>query len=139
MKIFFRRAFSLIEITLALFLMAFVTGGLLFGGRVAIEQARQEKTWRTLSALLEISAQYHAEKGKLPSSLEEIQVFDPRVPLLNPWGDAYLVVPGALSWCVETRVPLGTGRLYLSGAFASVFADKDGDWQRVCRPVISKP
>jgi type II secretory pathway pseudopilin PulG len=135
--IFHRRAFSLIEITLALLVTTLLIGSVVFTGRAAIEDARQEKVWRTLSAFLEISAQFDAVKGKYPVSIEEIVSFDARAPLLNPWGNAYVVVPTAASWCVETRVPSGRGDIHQSSVFASVLPGKDGDVLRVCRPIIT--
>jgi len=133
--IFHRRGFSLIEITLALLITVFLIGGVVLTGRGAIEDARQEEIWRTLFALREISVQYKAEKGMFPVSIEEMKAFDVRVPVINPWGNAYAVSPGASLWCVETRVPLGREDIHQSGVFASVLSREDGEFLRVCRPV----
>ena len=130
----YRRALTLIEIVLALLLLGVITGGVVAAGQANLARARQEAVWRTLSALLEIGAQYDAEKGKLPVSVDEIRAFDPRVPPLNPWGRVYIVVPGAALWCVETRVPAGGGGSYASGIFASIIIQKDGEDLRVCKP-----
>lgn len=137
--IFYRRAFSMIEITLALLVMTLFIGGVVSTGRAVIEDARQEKVWRTLSAFLEISAQFDAVKGKYPVSIEEVVSFDTRVPFFNPWGNAYVVVPSAASWCIETRVPSVRGDIHQSSIFASVLSQKDGDVLRVCRPVVTTP
>lgn len=105
-------------------------------GHSAIECARQEKTWRTLSALLEMGGQYYAEKEAFPVSVEEIKSVDPRVPLVNPWGNAYAVVSRAPMWCLKTRVPKGSAHVPSGAVFASIYSEKDGDDLYVCRPVM---
>jgi type II secretory pathway pseudopilin PulG len=130
-----RRGFSLIEMGMSLFLTVILMGGALSAGHTWIEESRQKKVWRTLKAMLEISRQYAAEKGIVPVAIEELNTFDPRVPLAGPWGDPYVIVASVFLWCVETRVPPHSGNVYQGGAGASVIAEEKGDILRVCRPI----
>lgn len=101
------------ELSLGVALVALLAGVIVLSSRQITHNARNERTFRDMAAILEACRQYDALYGGWPPSLSALHDLLPRIPAENIWGYPFMIGSGPQRCWVDTDLP-GKGRVHLS-------------------------
>jgi prepilin-type N-terminal cleavage/methylation domain-containing protein len=113
-----KRGFSLAELSLVLMVVSVFIAASFYSAAKIRQVALAQRTINELNAIAAVSTQYYLENGAWPVNLSGLR---PKYLVansgdLNPFGNAYIITPGATGVSVSTLLPKG---LLTSKSFGS--------------------
>ena len=116
-----KRGFSLLEVSIALFLLLFFVGVIsAVQGRVVAAQGAH--TMVEMQTILDSARQFYLQNNRWPNSMTELQTFWPKIKTNNVFGNPYNVatsVSGS-TFTVNTVVPYKSMNVIKSGRFVVI-------------------
>ena len=121
MAILNKNGFSLLEVSIAMFLLLFFVG-VISAVQGRIVAARGAKTVTEMQSILEAAREYYITQNPpaWPTTLIQIQTVFTNVPTNNVFGNAYTIGTTGNSFFVSTVVPANSVNAIKDGRFAVV-------------------
>jgi len=114
-----KRGFSLVEISIALFLVFFLVG-IVMAAKGRIVAAQGAHTITEMQSILDGARQFYLQNNRWPNNIAEVQTFLPKIPTNNLFGNAYNVSPSGNVFMVNTIVPYNSINTMRDGRFVVI-------------------
>jgi len=113
------RGFSLLELTIAVFLMLFLLG-IVSAVKGRILAAQGARTRIEMEAILDAARQFYLQNNRWPNNITELKTFLPNIPTNNVFGNVYNVAPNGGIFMVNTVAPYKSLNVIKNGRFVVV-------------------
>ena len=133
-----KRAFSLIELSLALAITAMLLSIALYSAKGIRQASSAERVTRELDSIAIASARFYSEKGAWPAFLSDLKTSGYMVTSsgdLNPFGNAYVIIGGNDAVSVSTLLPKGLITSRSAGSEVVVVCQGDNDLVTITKSV----
>ncbi|MGQ0720899.1 MAG: type II secretion system protein [Candidatus Eiseniibacteriota bacterium] len=114
--------FALLEVLVAVAVIAFVIGAVMPSGQRRLDTARLERTLRDLEVLREGLQRVEEASGAWPATRDELhgRVISEGVALQTPWGTPYLLMQDGSDVSLAADIPVGLESGTSLGAWIAV-------------------
>ncbi len=133
------RAFSLVELSIVILIIAVVIFALFYASGKIRQTAQAQRITEELEAITIASTRYYSENGAWPESISDLRpkYLSPSVNGSNPFGYSYLITPEGPELKVSTVLPSGLISSKSFGTEVVVVNQGSTDSVSVTKPVIS--
>jgi len=131
-----RRGFSLIELAMALAVIAVILAVVLYSAKAIRQVALAERTVDELNGIAVASTRYYGQNGSWPGTLSDLRAggyLGPGSSDLNPFGNAYVIAGGNERVSVSCVLPKGLVSMRSFGSELVVVNQVNNDLVSVTR------